>query len=302
MNKTIKTQKKPGLHFNEQQLAQLKDGIIKVEKPYLETERVLIADSGDLMWQIVDHVKNCRDTFVSANDARISPVMPKGVQAAFHEPIQITAPRERAYFLDGEGVLREKKCEIRQEIKPGFVKQTTKKGNGATSEDSTMDRMEQASKLVGFGFNILAIGDKKLREELIETLHSVPRPVQRMISQRVRLPYYPEGNPDILIEMAIEPIHVGQTFTGFVWEQPKIDLEIKMGPEDKAARHALLAREEERLLSIFPLNPQLKSSPTPGFDAIQSEMGNKDVRARFESIGTAERWWLDSAYDLTLAA
>lgn len=296
-------EKHPYRHLvDQEEKKRLEEGIIKIEKPYLETERVLIGDDPHLMWEIVEHVNNCKDVFISASDERLAPTPPTGINAAFKPSIQITDPRERAYFLDAEGVLREMKCEIRQEIKPGFVKQTTKKGNGATAEDSTMDRMEQASKLMAFGFNIMAVGDKKLRATLIESLQSVPRPVQRMISQRVRIPYHPEGNPAIRIEMAIEPIHVGQTFTGFVWQQPKIDLEIKVGPEDKAARHALLAREEERLLSIFPLRPQLKSSPTPGFDAIREDMKNSAVRARFEAIGPDERWWQDSRYALSIAA
>jgi hypothetical protein len=289
-------------HIDHHAKKRFEDDIIKIEKPYLETERVLIGDSPALMWEIVDHVNNCKDIFVSASDSRIAPILPQGINVAFKPAIEITDPRERAYFLDAEGVLREMKCEVRQEIKPGFVKQTTKRGNGATKADSTMDRMEQASKLIRFGFNIFAVGDKKLRESLLENLQSVPRPVQRMISQRVRIPYHPEGNPDIRIEMAIEPIHVGQTFTGFVWQQPKIDLEIKVGPVDKDARHALLAREEERLLAIFPLRPQLKSIPTPGFDAIREDMEDAAVRARFHAIRPDERWWLDSAYALTLAA
>ncbi len=281
----------------------LENSIIKIEKAYLETERVLVGDDPALMWDIVNHVVNCNDVFVSASDDRLAPILPIGINATFRPAMQITDPRERAYFLDADGVMREMKCEIRQEIKPGFVKQTTKRGNGATAADSTMDRMEQASKLVGFGFNIFAVGEDKLRKELMENLTSMPRPVQRMISQRVRYAYHPEGNPDVRIELAVEPVHVGQTFTGFTWQQPKIDLEIKIGPTGKEARHALLAREEQRLLSTFTdLRPQLKSSPTPGFDAIQDDMRKDKFRARFDAIRPDEQWWKDQAFVLDLAA
>lgn len=289
--------------IDSHQKQRLVDSIIKIEKPYLETERVLVADDTALMWEVVAHVLNCKDVFVSAGDERLAPSLPPGMEAIFRPSSQITDPRERAYFLDADGIMREMKCEIRQEVKPGFVKQTTKKGNGATAADSTMDRLEQASKLVGFGFNIFAVGDEKLRKALMDNLTSMPRPVQRMISQRVRIPYYPEGNPDVRIEMAIEPVHIGQTFTGFIWQQPKIDLEIKIGPVGKEARHALLAREEERLLSTFPvLRPQLKSSPTPGFDAIQSEMHSAAIRARFNAIRPDEQWWKDADFRCGLAA
>lgn len=281
----------------------LENSIIKMDKPYLETERVLVGDDPAVMWDIVNHVLDCKDIFVSAGDDRLAPVLPEKIMATFRPAIQITDPRERAYFLDADGVMREMKCEIRQEIKPGFVKQTTKRGNGATAADSTMDRMEQASKLIGFGFNIFAVGDDKLRKELMERLTSIPRPVQRMISQRVRIPYHPEGDENVRIELAVEPVHVGQTFTGFTWEQPKIDLEIKIGPTGKEARHALLAREEQRLLGMFPiLRSQLKSSPTPGFDAIQDDMRKAAVRARFDAIRPDDQWWKDSAFTLGRAA
>ncbi len=299
------TKEKHGLKalIDSHEKERLENSIIKIEKPYLETERVLIGNDPAVMWDIVNHVIECKDIFVSASDDRLAPLLPADMNAVFRPAMQITDPRERAYFLDADGVMREMKCEIRQEIKPGFVKQTTKKGNGATAADSTMDRMEQASKLVGFGFNIFAVGDDKLRKELMERLTTMPRPVQRMISQRVRIPYHPMGNPDVRIEMAVEPVHVGQTFTGFIWKQPKIDLEIKIGPSCKDARHALLAQEEERLLSIFPdLKPQLKSSPTPGFEVIRDEMCKDAVRARFEAIRPDQQWWKDQDFILKLAA
>lgn len=299
------TKEKQGLKalIDSYEKARLENSIIKMDKPYLETERVLIADSTDLMDAIIEHVLNCKDVFVATKDTALAPVLPEGVKARFRRPMQVTEERERVYFLDANGVLRSKKCEVRQQINPDYIKQTTKRGNGATAEDSTMDRMEQASKLVGFGFNIFAVGDEKLRRELMQDLTMIPRPVQRMISQRVRIPYHPEGDERIRIEMAIEPTHVGQTFTGFVWEQPKIDLEIKSGPTIKEARHALLAREQARLMSIFSdLRPQLKSSPTPGFEAIESDLHNPRVRALFEAIAPNQQWWKDDNFGLHLAA
>ena len=284
----------------------LKDSIIEVKKPYLETERVLVAegDKGpDLIREIIRHVQNCQQEFVSPDHPDLAPQLPLEESFNYMTPIEITAPRERFYYLDREGVLRELKTEIRQEQKNGFVKQTTKEGNGATPEDSTMDRMEQASKLKGFGFNVFAVGDSNLRGRLLDSLQSVPKRVQRMISQRVRIPYHPDGNPNIVIEMALEPLHVGQTFTGFVWRRPKIDLEIKLGPKNKMDRHALLAHEENRLLGKFDLTKQLKSSPTPGFNAIQTALEeDPGVREQFDALDDNTKWWKDSAKLVPIAA
>ena len=132
---------------------------------------------------------------------------------------------------------------------------------------------------------------KAIRDRLMAEATSQGKPVLRMISQRERIPYHPEGNPDILIEMALEPIHVGETFTGHRWQLPKIDLEIKIGPDKDGLRHSLLAFEQKRLCKIFPLKQQLVSSPTEGFEAIAEAMETDAGRAAFDKLKTREKWW-----------
>lgn len=272
----------------------LRNDILEVKKPCLETERVLVADSPAIVREIIRHVQNCQSIFVTAEHKSVAPSIPKGFEEMrFEVPFERTSPRERVYFLDRDGYLREINCEVRQELKQGVYKQTTKVGEGGKSHDSTMDRMEQASKTRGFGFNIYAIGDREIQAQILENATSLIKPVLRMVSQRTRIPYHPEGNPDIEIEMAIEPVHFGQTFTGYTWGVPKIDLEIKVAPEkmNTAMRHSLLAREEERLMSIFPLKRRIISSPTEGFEEIQDSMRNAVARERFDTMGTTEKWW-----------
>ena len=159
-----------------------------------------------------------------------------------------------------------------------------------------MDRWEQKSKLTGgFGFNIYAIGDKAARERALQELTSYPKLAERLISQRIRIPYFPEGNRDLEIELALEPVHCGETFTGFTWQYHKIDIEIKKGPDksQQALRHAILAREEERLMSTFPLTRQRVSSATPGFDAIMEDLRTARHSNAFDKMGVNEQWWKD---------
>lgn len=274
----------------------LKGEIEKVKDPFFESERVMVADSAKTILEIARHVQECQEIFVTGNQIGIAPVPPKGVDFKYFTPQEITRPRERPYVMDREGVLRELEVEVRQEQKLGRTVQTTKIGNGASASDSTMDRWEQKSVLTaGYGFNVYAIGDRTARQAVLDNLTSHPKLVQRLISQRIRISYHPEGNPDLEIELALEPLHCGETFTGFTWEAHKIDLEIKKGPNngEKALRHSILAREEERLMKIFPLKRQLVSSATPGFEAIMEDLRRTEHQRAFDRMGDRDQWWLD---------
>jgi hypothetical protein len=280
----------------------LKKQIVDIDKAYLESERVLRADTPQTINQIIEHVRACKTEFVTPEHPCLSPALPPEFAFDFAVPTEVTVPRERIYFLDREGKLRELHVEVRQERKEGLIMQTTKVGNGANFHDSTMDRMEQKSKLKGFGFNVYAIGDKDARHQILDEVISIPKPVLRLVSQRTRILYHPEGNPNVRIELALEPLHFGQTFTGYQWMVPKIDIEIKVGPakKDKALRHAILAREEERLMSLFPLTRELKSSATPGFEAIDECLRRGQGVDAFDRMGTTEQWWLQDRRDRSL--
>ena len=274
----------------------LESDIKEIRKPFFESERVLVTDSAKIIREIARHVQSCTKVFVTPDKPQFAPVLPAGLDFDYLPMQEITAPRERPYCLDRDGRLRALKVEVRQEVKNGSVVQTTKVGNGASSLDSTMDRWEQKSILGDrFGFNVFAIGDDKARANILESLESYPKNVLRLISQRIRIPYHPEGNPDLLIELALEPLHCGETFTGHVWHTHKIDVEIKKGPSkaQTALRHSILAREEERLMGIFPLTRQLVSSASPGFDAIMEDMAKDKHRSAFDRLDDKKPWWLD---------
>lgn len=282
----------------------LQKEIVEVKKSVLESEKVLNAATPKLIQEIIRHVENCRTEFVTPDHPDLAPILPVGIDMHYVVPTEITAPRERYYVMDFEGYLRKINCDVRVELQKGIYKQTAKLGEGGTQHDSTMDRMEQASKLMTFGFNAYALGDEDLRDDILQNMTSIPKLPLRMISQRVRIPYHPEGNPDLLIEMALEPLHVGQTFTGFSWQSPKIDLEIKVGPppKNKALRHAILAREEERLMSTFPLIRQLKSSPNLGFEELQDSLQKPHIRDQFIKMGSNEQWGKNPEYAIKLQA
>lgn len=284
------------LQIDSELKSKLKGEIQKVKDPFYESERVLLASSAAEIMEIARHVQDCQEVFVTGDKLGIAPRLPKGVEAQFQVPFELTPPRERPYVMDREGRLRELGIEVRQETKDGFTVQTTKIGKTSETEDSTMDRWEQKSKLTGgFGFNIYAIGDKAARERALQELTSYPKLAERLISQRIRIPYFPEGNRDLEIELALEPVHCGETFTGFTWQYHKIDIEIKKGPDksQQALRHAILAREEERLMSTFPLTRQRVSSATPGFDAIMEDLRTARHSNAFDKMGVNEQWWKD---------
>jgi len=306
MKKEKKEMKQTGLQafLDEAEKLRLQEDIVEIKKPRLETERVLVGESPKLVHEIIRHVQDCQQIFVTAEHPDLAPTIPPEFDVFFEFPTERTAPRERAYFLDRDGYMREIMCEVRQEAWHGGYKQTTKLGKGGTRYDPTMDRMEQRSKTCGFGFNVYAIGDEDAQVSILRNASSLVKPVLRMVSQRTRIPYHPEGNPNIEIEMALEPIHFGETFTGYKWFVPKIDLEIKIVPENytTAMRHSLMAREEERIMSIFPLKRQLKSSPTPGFDEISNSMQNAAIRQRFDTMAVDEKWWISPKQKFDLVA
>lgn len=276
----------------------LKQQVGKVKDPFFESERVLLADNQKIIWDIVEHVKNCSDVFVTKDSINFAPQVPQGLDLSFKVPIEITAPRVRPYVLDRDGILRELDIEVRQEMKLGNkIVQTTKIGKSGNKCDSTMDRWEQKTSLNSkeFGFNVYAVGDELARRAILESDMDYPKIVQILTSQRIRIAYHPEGNKDVEIELALEPIHYGQTFTGYAWNTHKIDIEIKQGPpnENQAMRHSILAREEDRLLSLFPsLRRQLVSSASPGFDAVMEDLTKPKYKAEFDKMSPNQQWWL----------
>lgn len=272
----------------------LRDGIIDIRPPYRESERIFrIASLADLS-AIKAHVESCRREFVTDDHPDFAPFVPEGLEISYTPPVQITAPRLRVYYDDPEGVLRTLGVEVRQEARNGRVYQTLKVGHGGTAEDATLERFEQKSILHTWGFNPLAIGLDKTRDTILAQLRSMPQPVLAMASQRIRIEYHPCGDPDVRIELALEPVHYGRTCTGFVWETLKLELEIKKGPAEAQARRHLLDTEQERLTRHFPkaLTPVYESSASPGFRALQESLHDPAQRAEvFRSLTNNPVWF-----------
>jgi len=251
--------------------------IIKIEPKYHERERKYVPTKKGKLSAILKHVLNAQNEFVTPNHPDFIPQdLPKKVAAHIITPREITVMRERVYYLDEELKAIKADIEIRQEAKSKYpVKQTIKTGMAASDDDHTLDRIEFPSKLHDFGPNLLAVDCRKtkgLLKKLFE--HSTFIPALRMVSQRTRLTYHPDGDPNIQIEMAFDLLLWGQTAFGFKWQEPKIEIELVKGAEDdKQARH-ILDREESRLLASFPLESVLHSNPTPGFIDIQERLAS----------------------------
>ncbi|MCB9979053.1 MAG: hypothetical protein H6862_05570 [Rhodospirillales bacterium] len=271
----------------------MKEGIVNIFPPYHESERIFSTRSENDLKEIDRYVLSCNTEFVTKNHPDFAPCIPDGLDfLSFSPPRELTPPRLRVYYDTLDGALRRLGVEVRQEEKNGKICQTVKVGHGGTAEDATLERLEQKSVLKKWGFNPLAIGMENTRDTVLRNLHAEPRPVLYMVSQRIRIAYHPSGNPDHLIELALEPVHYGRTFTDVFWHTYKLELEIKKGPEDMLSRQALLDAEQARLVQHFPgvLTPVYESSATPGMDALGKVSGDPSVRAAFDGLDTRPDW------------
>ncbi len=270
--------------------------IIKVEEPYRERERKYVLKEGGNLRDILRHVLLCPDVFVTFDHPTFLPhKLPAHLTASVEVPREVTDLRERIYFVDAGLEILKHDIEIRQEAKIKYpVKQNIKTGHGGSASDHTLDRIEYPAKLNGFGPNLWAVGDEKFRKRLKTIFNDEPlKPAIRMVSQRTRIVYCPEGDPDIEIEMAFDTLLWGQTFTGFEWNEPKIEIELVKGAKNDTEAKTILDREEARLLALFPLTPVYHSNPTPGLLHIQKEMEQSaDVRKRLKDLKSDKFWWI----------
>ncbi len=269
---------------------------IKCVKPeILETEKVFLVDTREAALEILKSAQSCRREFITLDDPSLAPRLPTGFDGAFRPPLEVTPPRQTIYFIDAEGKLREMGIETRQRIEKGRIKQTTKRDKTSLAQSPALNRAEQHSYLCAPGFNVYALGEEVARKMVKKEIQSPPRPALRIIAQRERMSYFPDGNPEWEIELAVEPIHLWQSFDGAYGSKHKIDLEIKRGPEDEAERLALLQCEEDRLLRRFErhLTPEMRSSAADGFDHILSVVRvDEGKRKQFERIDPRYPNWI----------
>jgi hypothetical protein len=271
--------------------------ILKIEPSYHERERKYVARKKGNLSAILKHVRNANDEFVTYDHPDFIPDgIPKKVRKKILMPREITVVRERIYFLDTELKALFNEVEIRQEAKAKYpVKQTIKTGHKGSDSDHTLDRWEHPAKLRQFGPLIEAVDDAAVKKHLQEIFAEAAFvPALRMVSQRTRLSYHPEGNPDIAIEMAFDLILWGQTAFGFEWQEPKIEIELVKGASNAEEAQKILDKEEKRLLGSFPLKPVLHSNPTPGFEDIEKRLSGKNAktnRQKFEKLQGKPFFW-----------
>lgn len=272
--------------------------IIKIEDAYRERERKYVPAGDKSIEDVMAHVLSCRDVFVTMDHPDFLPLhLPEHLTRKIQVPREITQMRERIYYVDPALDILKHDIEIRQEAKLKYpVKQNIKIGHGASKSDPTLDRIEYPAKLLTYGANLGAVEDEKLRKRLSNIFNEPLKPAIRMVSQRTRIVYFPEGDANIEIEMAFDTLLWGQTVTGHEWDEPKIEIELVKGAASDADAKRILDREEQRLTTLFALSPVYYSNPTPGLRHMAEEMkqsaaAREAVRNKIKSLKSSQFWW-----------
>ncbi|MBU0799506.1 MAG: hypothetical protein KKA05_00740 [Alphaproteobacteria bacterium] len=284
--------------------------IIELEKPYIERERKFVPIVPDAvarkgedaiaayksrkLLMIAEHVRLSVDTFVTADHPSLAPIIPEALAARkFTAEDERTKPRERIYYLDVDMKVRDLSVEFRQEThKRNGVKQTIKITRDSGKDSPTLNREEIHAKLTGPGVVLTAVDEEKRRRWLTRNFKEAAlKPGFRMVSQRIRIPYFPEGNTDVMIELACDYILFGETIFGKVWQDPKLEIEIIKGPADEEACRRILEREEQRIMEEFDMVAQLESNAEIGYRHMADDLATKEGRAKLNALGPREVWW-----------
>lgn len=266
----------------------------KQRNGFHELEFKLDAADVPLMKAVQAHVQGQPKIFTPTTHFRLLDSIPRDLHHAFQPPIEITDARKRLYFDTVDLAAFRNGIEIRQERHTkGRIKQMVKIGGNASEDDPLMDRMEHGAYLKSFGADFGSIKDDDARKFLKKTLGNGDdmKPLVCMISQRTRIKYHPEGDPDTIIEIGFDYPCRGYSLTGFVWDAPQMELEIVKGPYDHDAARATLEREAARFDS-FGLVRNVVSKPTPAFERLYHEVENSDFRAAFKRMKISDKWWL----------
>lgn len=235
--------------------------ILSIEPPYLEQERKLSAPSTFDLRAVLAYVLDTPEHYAPPKTAGLTPP---------DMPREITGVRERVYFVDSGLLCFDLGAEFRQEIRPKYgVKQTIKIGHPAADGAGTLHRVEHAARLKNVGIDLEGVADPKTRKWLGKTFGGVEfRPVLKLYSQRTKLVYHPKGDPETAIELGFDLMCKGETFFGFSWSAPQVELELIKG--DPAA----LAAEESLLMRRFSLKRDERSKPYAGFEALKGYLSN----------------------------
>ena len=284
--------------------------IIEIEKPYIERERKFVpvvppdvAAKGEeaiaayktrKLLLIADHIRLSADTFVTADHPDLAPVIPAALKAhKFDAEYERTKPRERVYYADADLKVRSLGVEFRQEANRRYgVKQTIKIARNVKRPSATLNRIEMHARLTGPGVALDVAEDRKDRRFLRRHFNEAQlKPGFRMVSQRIRIPYFPEGNTDVMIELACDYTLFGETVFGRCWNDPKLEIEILKGPADEEECRRILEREEKRIMDEFDLEPQLESNAEIGYRYLAQDLATARGAAAYERLGAREIWW-----------
>lgn len=266
----------------------------KEKNGFHELEFKLDADSVALMKAVQAHVIARPKIFTPTTHPDLLEAIPQDLRTSFQMPIEVTEARKRLYFDSRRLDAYEAGIEIRQERHTkGRVKQMVKIGGNATEDDPLMDRMEHGSYLKRFGADFSNIKDDDARKFLRKTLGDGEdmKPVVCMISQRTRIKYHPDGDPDVLIELGFDYPCRGYSFMGHVWDCPQMELEIVKGPDEHAKARRILEREAARF-DEFGLIRNVVSKPTPAFEALTTQKDMAGFEKAFDAMEIDDRWWL----------
>jgi hypothetical protein len=248
--------------------------------------------------ELYRYVDRNGDEFVTADHPDMAPLLPPGIKEVFDMPSERTRPRERIYFADASLKVLLKQVEFRQELGKSYgVKQTVKRGGNGSKADPTLDRREFPAKLAQQGIHLAAIDGKDDRNWLAKEFKSADlKPAFRMISQRLRTSYHPDGDQSVLIELACDVVLIGETVFGDVWHDPKLEIEIKR-PERLTEKQAdaILDREEKRLMTRFGLVRQFESNGALGCEKLRPHLATPGGRAKFDKLRPADVWWTAGA-------
>lgn len=286
--------------------------VLDREKSYIERERKFVpvvpenviargsaavaAYKSRKLLLVADHVRLSTDIFVTPDHPDLAPVLPVALRALKFAPqAEHTKPRERIYYADAALKVRDLGVEFRQEAIRQGVRQTIKIAraiDGKDQDDTTLNRLEMHAKLSGPGVALAGAADEKSRRWLGRHFkEAVLIPAFRMVSQRIRMPYYPEGNTDVMIELACDYILFGETMFGKCWQDPKLELEIIKGPADEAACRRILEREERRIMEEFDFVAQRESNAAIGYAALVPDLADRAGRKRFVAMPPRGIWW-----------
>lgn len=239
--------------------------------PFDEREVKLNArDAGDLI-AVRDYFL-ADPHYVPVNVPRFRPKWLKDM-GSLGPAVEVTSIRTRTYYDDRKLNGFNNGLEIRVECKKGNgCKQVVKVGSNNAGDDGAFRRMEypaslkrqkpdltlvasEAKNALRKIFNVNCLADVKLQ------------PMLEISSQRWRMSYHPDGDPDTIVECALD-VGRGRTFgegKSYEWPLYQVEIEVKKG------NPSILDKEKDRLKRRFDfLTVGKESKPSPGFEAVRA--------------------------------